>query len=176
MDRWVVRRTLQGGTTALLVLAAGCSSGNTIKTGPPQPTSTRPSQSVAASSASPSPTSRPAALKIGLPKFPAVLADAAGRAVYTFSLDEHGNTNCFDACAAVWPPVLSAGVPTIIGGDPQDVGTQGRGNGTTQATFDGWPLYYFSGDKKPGEVNGTGRIAFGGQWFLIAKNSDRIGR
>jgi hypothetical protein len=33
-----------------------------------------------------------------------------------------------------------------------------------QLTYDGWPLYRYSGDAKPGEANGQG---VGGVWFAM---------
>ena len=37
-----------------------------------------------------------------------------------------------------------------------------RPDGTTQVTYNGMPLYYFSGDANPGDTNGQG---IGGVWF-----------
>jgi hypothetical protein len=39
-------------------------------------------------------------------------------------------------------------------------------NGTHQVTLDGLPLYRFLGDKKPGQVTGNVKNAFG-RWFSI---------
>jgi len=33
--------------------------------------------------------------------------------------------------------------------------------------YDGHPLYYFSGDSGPGQVNGQGSDGFGAQWWLV---------
>ena len=41
-------------------------------------------------------------------------------------------------------------------------GTIKRSGGSTQATFDGHPLYTFAGDTGPGQNRGNGLNAFGG--------------
>jgi predicted lipoprotein with Yx(FWY)xxD motif len=154
--------------------AGGCSGDGSSDTAAPSPkaatTSAPPFQST-----SPSPTGTRAALKIGLPKYPDAVTDATGRALYTFSGDEHGNVTCLGACATVWPPLLTTGDPTITGADPDGPGTQGLGNGTFQASYHGWPLYYYSRDEKPGDANGVGKRAIGGQFLLIHKNGGRLG-
>jgi hypothetical protein len=41
----------------------------------------------------------------------------------------------------------------------------------TQVTFDGHPLYYFSGDAKPGDVKGQGTM---GIWFVVSPSGSAI--
>jgi hypothetical protein len=55
--------------------------------------------------------------------------------------------------------------------DNSKVGTITRSDGTTQVTYNGHPLYYFSGDKAPGDTNGQG---VGGNWFTISPSGDLI--
>jgi predicted lipoprotein with Yx(FWY)xxD motif len=43
-------------------------------------------------------------------------------------------------------------------------GTITRSDGSTQATFDGHPLYTFIGDSAPGQAAGNGLNADGGVW------------
>ena len=38
-----------------------------------------------------------------------VLSGEKGRTLYTFKKDEAGVSNCYDACAQKWPPVIAAG-------------------------------------------------------------------
>lgn len=104
----------------------------------------------------------------------AYLANTAGRALYLFTADQqsHGKTkavsNCDDACAVVWPPLLSNDKPKA-GKQVQAtlLGTIQRKDGATQVTYNGWPLYYFSRDQGPGEVNGQDVHGFGGEWYLV---------
>ena len=45
-----------------------------------------------------------------------------------------------------------------------------RGDGSSQTTYRGWPLYYFTNDNQAGDVNGDGA---GGLW-LVAKTNYSI--
>jgi predicted lipoprotein with Yx(FWY)xxD motif len=42
-----------------------------------------------------------------------------------------------------------------------------RSDGSTQATFDGHPLYTFVGDTAPGQAKGNGLNAAGGLWHEV---------
>jgi predicted lipoprotein with Yx(FWY)xxD motif len=55
-----------------------------------------------------------------------------------------------------WPPVKGPVTATGITGT---FATIKRGDGSTQATFNGHPLYTFTGDAAPGQNNGNGRDA-----------------
>ena len=43
-----------------------------------------------------------------------------------------------------------------------------------QVTYDGHPLYYFAGDKAPGDVRGQGIDNFGGGWYVVTPGGDKI--
>jgi len=80
-----------------------------------------------------------------------VLVEGRGLVVYTFTGDTRGKAGtCTGPCAAVWPPVR--GVPVVARGD-KIRGKFGRIDG--QVTFDGWPLYLFTGET-PGQDNANG--------------------
>ncbi|MFY1672605.1 hypothetical protein ACN27G_22000 [Plantactinospora sp. WMMB334] len=160
-----------------LLLAGGCAGGDDDTSASPAATTaaTTTATTPPTTTAPPSPSGDAAALKFGLPKYPDALVDAEGRAVYTFSGDEHGNVTCLGACAAEWPPVLTVGTPTLAGESSNRPGRQGLGNGTWQATYGSWPLYYYSGDRAPGQVNGLGRQAHGGTFMIILRNTNRVG-
>ena len=68
--------------------------------------------------------------------------------VYTSSADSGNRSACQAACAAVyWPPVLTSGRPLAGPGiDQNAVGTMVRPDGSHQVTYNGRPLYLFSGD------------------------------
>jgi predicted lipoprotein with Yx(FWY)xxD motif len=84
-----------------------------------------------------------------------VLTDDKGRVLYMFNPDNRGASVCYDQCAAVWPPTLTTGAPTAgNGADASLLGTTKRKDGTTQVTYNKYPLYTFSFDAKPGDTNG----------------------
>jgi len=72
-----------------------------------------------------------------------VLVEGPGLVVYTFTGDTRGHAGtCTGGCAAVWPPVR--GVPVLASGTKIG-GKFGRIDG--QVTYNGWPLYGFTGEK-----------------------------
>ncbi len=54
------------------------------------------------------------------------------------------------------------------------VGTTERSDGTTQVTYNGHPVYRFQGDKKAGDTNGEGLVAFGAAWYTLSPAGDQI--
>jgi transforming growth factor-beta-induced protein len=81
-------------------------------------------------------------------------SDNAGFTLYTFDNDLGSATsNCNDACADTWMPLLVT--------DANASGTPGlssveRNDGSVQATFQGRPLYFFANDSAAGENSGDG--------------------
>lgn len=95
-----------------------------------------------------------------------ILVDSGGNTLYLFTRDEREASNCSGGCAESWPPLAAEGEPT--GGDGVDAGRLGtitRGDGGTQVTYNGWPLYNFANDESPGDTNGQNR---GGRWFVVS--------
>ena len=79
-----------------------------------------------------------------------------GMSLYTWSRDEVGISNCYDQCAVNWPPLfIDEGVELTAGaGAPGNLGVTERTDGSTMVTYDGYPLYYWIGDEKPGDSTG----------------------
>lgn len=103
-----------------------------------------------------------------------ILVDQMGRALYLFTTDmqNSGISACTADCLAQWPPVIVAGAPQAGEGvDPSLLGTITREDGTLQATYNGWPLYYYSGDMAPGNISGQG---MGGVWFLVSGTGNAV--
>jgi predicted lipoprotein with Yx(FWY)xxD motif len=159
------------------LLAAGCSSGSS---------SAAPGSSASSSASAPSSTpagSSPAGassvasatIKAGSSSLGAILTDGPGRAVYLFEKDTGTTSTCYGACAAAWPPVLTTGSPVAGSGATASLlGTATRTDGTTQVTYNGHLLYYFSGDQKPGDINGEGLQAFGAGWDLVSPAGKKV--
>jgi predicted lipoprotein with Yx(FWY)xxD motif len=94
-----------------------------------------------------------------------ILTGKNGKTVYILTHDANGQSVCYGQCAAIWPPVLSdISVITGPGINAKLVGTSKRTDGSNQVTYNGMPLYYYSGDKVPGDL--TGQNAFS-VWFVL---------
>jgi len=93
-----------------------------------------------------------------------VLTNAKGFTLYSFAPDTSTTSNCNGTCAQNWPPLKG---PTTASGVKGTFGTIKRSDGSTQATFDGHPLYTFVGDTAPGQAKGNGLNAAGGLWHEI---------
>jgi predicted lipoprotein with Yx(FWY)xxD motif len=99
----------------------------------------------------------------------ALLTDAKGLTLYTFAPDKVNKSVCYGDCASYWPPVpgnMSAG-PGVTG----KIGTITRTDGTTQATYDGHPLYTYIGDHGPGTAAGNNINLNGGLWLDVPVSS-----
>ena len=91
-----------------------------------------------------------------------VLTNASGLTLYSFGPDTPSRSACYGSCAAYWPPVpgkVSAG-PGVTGA----IGSIKRTGGSTQATYDGHPLYTYIGDSAPGQDSGNNLNLNGGLW------------
>jgi predicted lipoprotein with Yx(FWY)xxD motif len=100
------------------------------------------------------------------------LVDVRGHALYLFTADRTRASTCYGACAAAWPPFLTAAKPVAGAGVKQALlGTMKRRDGKLQVTYGGHPLYFFARDAKAGEVNGQG---MGGTWFALRATAKRI--
>ena len=103
------------------------------------------------------------------------LANSSGHAVYLWTKDSNGMSACSGACAGAWPPVTTTGTVTASGGaKSSDLGTITRSDGTKQVTYDGHPLYFFSGDSGPGMASGQGNDGFGAKWWLVSPSGSDV--
>lgn len=83
-----------------------------------------------------------------------VLTTLKGRTLYTLSGETGGKFICTGPCLSAWRPLLVA--KTVQATGPVHLSQVERPDGRTQVTYKGHPLYTFSGDAKPGDVNGHG--------------------
>ena len=139
---------------AVAVLAA-CSSSGTSSTGGGGGTSSSSSSPVAPTADS---------LKTANIGGVRVLTNAKGFTLYSFAPDTPTTSKCNGTCAQNWPPVQG---PATAPGVTGPFGTITRSDGSTQATFDGHPLYTFVGDTAPGQAKGNDLNAFGGLWHEV---------
>ena len=94
------------------------------------------------------------------PTFGMVLTGPNGLTLYTHAGDSATSSTCTGSCATAWPPLSATGQPTAGAGVTGQLGTVTRGDGTTQVTYGGMPLYTWEGDTKPGDVTGNGVEGF----------------
>jgi predicted lipoprotein with Yx(FWY)xxD motif len=92
------------------------------------------------------------------------LVDGDGMALYVFTRDEPGVSNCVDQCATNWPPLLVDADPGESLSDvPGAFGTTQRADGGMQLTYNGWPLYRWVRDQAAGDTTGH---AVNGVWWI----------
>jgi predicted lipoprotein with Yx(FWY)xxD motif len=99
-----------------------------------------------------------------------ILVTSKGYALYMFQPDNRRAVTCTGSCAGTWPPLMlpagatpSAGPgvhASLLGSDPDPAG--GR-----VVTYNGWPLYTYSGDIGPGQANGQSIDLNGGEWYVL---------
>ena len=160
------RTFLAGGAVvalAGLVLAACGSSGGTS------------SRSSASSQPPTTSTGTPATVSVTSTTLGNILVDAQGRTLYLFQKDSGTTSTCTGACATAWPPLISPGAPTSgSGANASLIGTTKRPDGTSQVTYNGHPVYLYSGDHNPGDTNGEGVVAFGAIWFALSGSGSQV--
>ena len=103
-----------------------------------------------------------------------VLVDSQGRTLYLFGADMGTKSTCSGECAQDWPPLLASGTTTVGNGAQASLlGTSTRSDAKQQVTYNGHPLYRFSGDHKAGDTNGQGINEFGGVWSAITATGNQ---
>lgn len=161
----LVRRSVMAAVPATaLLLAAGCGGGAVAASGGGGSASggATSASTVLASSSHTVISTRSTSLGT-------ILTDGSGRTLYMFGRDHGRRSSCTGACAANWPPLIAHGHTSVKGGaHSSDLGTIRRGRHTRQVTYNGHPLYRFSGDSAPGQTNGEGLNAFGGIWHAVS--------
>jgi predicted lipoprotein with Yx(FWY)xxD motif len=148
----------------LVLLATACSS-QAASTVAPAPTASVSTAVV--------PVTGSASVQVGKnTQLGSFLVDDKGMTLYLFTKDTANTSNCYDKCATAWPPLLTTG--TAASGDGVDgskLGTTQRKDGTTQVTYNGWPLYYYVKDKAAGDVTGQD---VGGVWYVVSPAGDKV--
>jgi predicted lipoprotein with Yx(FWY)xxD motif len=89
------------------------------------------------------------------------LVNNQGMTLY-YNTSDTASSVCSGGCASAWPPVLSTLVPSPVSALPGKLSLLTDANGS-QVTYNGHPLYTYSGDSAPGQVNGDG---VNGVWFV----------
>jgi predicted lipoprotein with Yx(FWY)xxD motif len=159
MRRWLA---IVGATVAIAMVAAGCGG----------KTSSSSSSAPASSSAT---ANGGATVAVKGSTLGAILVDGKGRTLYLFEKDQGTTSSCYGACAGGWPPYTTNGAPRAGAGVSASLlGTTTRTDGKTEVTYHGHPLYYFAGDRKPGDSNGEGLRAFGAEWYVLSAAGNKV--
>jgi predicted lipoprotein with Yx(FWY)xxD motif len=135
---------------------------------PASPSSSAPAATAAATATT------AGTLQLGDTSLGKVLVDQAGMTLYMFTKDTQGQpSTCVDKCLAAWP-AFSAANPTVgTGLDASKLTTIARSDGTPQVAYDGWPLYYYAEDAKPGDVTGQ---ASNNVWWVVDASGTPVGK
>jgi predicted lipoprotein with Yx(FWY)xxD motif len=114
-------------------------------------------------------TGSQATLTVRKSSYGSILFDGRGRALYAFTRDRRGGTSrCYGACAQKWPVYFAGGRLLAGKGVKRSlIATTKRRDGRRQITYNGRPLYYYSGDKSPGQVLCQNVGEFGGTWLVV---------
>jgi predicted lipoprotein with Yx(FWY)xxD motif len=97
------------------------------------------------------------------------LTGADGKTLYYNTVDTASSISCTGGCATAWPPVL--GTPSAGAGvNASNLGTATRPEGATQVTYDGHPLYEYTGDTSTSSTSGSGMADAGGHWVVATTN------
>jgi len=149
-------------TMAALALAtvalAGCSSTGSGSTG---------------TSSKSAPVASGDTLSTGTTKLGTVVINGKGLTVYMYTKDtvNSGKSNCTGQCASTWPAVTTTSATPSVRGVTGTVATIKRGDGSMQVTLNGWPLYTFASDSKPGDVGGQNVL---GTWFVLSPSGTKM--
>jgi predicted lipoprotein with Yx(FWY)xxD motif len=100
-----------------------------------------------------------------------VLVNAEGMTVYAFTADTDGTPTCGEGCSDTWPAVTADSAELPAGLDSAVFSVVEGIDGGFQLAAGGQPLYTFSGDAAPGDVNGQG---VGDVWFVVGTDGEMI--
>ncbi|WP_234382570.1 MULTISPECIES: SCO0930 family lipoprotein [unclassified Streptomyces] len=107
------------------------------------------------------------------PKLGDHIVDGNGMTVYRFKKDTAWPmaSNCTGDCVAKWPVVAPVDKANAKGIVEKGYSVLDRPDGMKQQAIDCWPVYTFTGDKKPGDINGQG---VGGTWYAVSPDGKLI--
>lgn len=164
-DRW---RPLVAGVAGVILAAAACGGAAPSAAARLTPAASPATSTAVTSTATVSLANNPALGR-------QILVGRGGRTLYLFEKDTAGTSACSNSCAAVWPPVLTHGAPRAGAGVSTSLlATTTRGDGSSQLTYHGHPLYYYVSDSRAGQVTGQGLNQFGGLWYAVSASGDAI--
>jgi predicted lipoprotein with Yx(FWY)xxD motif len=161
--RWLMRGTTVGAVGLLSLVLAACGSS-------PAHPSASPNSSTSAASSTGATVDTSTSARYGT-----ILVTGSGMTLYMLTGDSPTKSICNGACTAIWPPLTTTGAPAAGAGvDATLLATITRSNGSRQVSYDGHPLYTYSGDTAAGDVNGEGIHHFGGTWYVLGPSGQPV--
>ncbi len=103
-----------------------------------------------------------------------MLVDSKGQTLYLLTSEKGGKITCTasNGCTQAWPettlPSGTTAAKAGTGAQSSLPGTVKGATGAMEVTYNGWPLYTFSGDSgAAGVAHGQGLTSFGGTWYVL---------
>ena len=127
-------------------------------------------------SASPEAAASRTTLTVRSSRYGRVLFDGKGRVLYGFTRDRrNGPSQCYGQCAKAWPVFFATKQQLRAGKGVKRslLGTTRRRDGRIQATYNGWPLYYYA-HEGPGEIKCQNIDEFGGTWLVVRPSGQLV--
>jgi predicted lipoprotein with Yx(FWY)xxD motif len=141
---------LLGAVAAVLIAGCGVSGGGGLYGGQSSPAPTATSGSASSTSV----------IKLGAVTVKGqnenALMDSRGYTLYYFDQDTTSAAACTGACAQTWPPLQASGTTVTAPSGLSGTLAVMQGANGSQVSYNGHPLYTYSGDTGPGQSNGEG--------------------
>ena len=155
-----------GGALAAAALLAACGGGTSGSGG--SSSSSPPAASSGGQTGSTTASRSASGIKTAKTSVGTVLVTSQGFTIYLFAIDKPNKSNCNSSeCVQFWAPLKGNASAAAGANLPGKLGTITRADGSTQATYDGHPLYLYKGDTAPGQVHGNAINTSGGLWYAI---------
>lgn len=150
------------------VVLAACGSAAAKPTSSPSTTSHTTTSHTSTSHSS-------ATLMVASTKYGKVLESPSGKTLYALTADTATHDACAGACLSIWPPLTVSGSPVAGSGvSSAKLGTLTIAGGKHQVTYNGHPLFFYSGDTSSGQTAGEGLPFPAGsahpsaRWWLVS--------
>jgi predicted lipoprotein with Yx(FWY)xxD motif len=113
---------------------------------------------------------RPTVSVASNPKLGRILVGPNGHTLYLYEGDTGTMSACRGGCATVWPALTTSGSPHAGAGVTAAKLRTVNGQAAHQVVYNGHLLYYFLGDKKPGQTTGL-RVP---HWDTVSPTGNKI--